>query len=177
MEAMRRATILVAGCMLAAVTRPAAQQPDPLKAAAEAIGATSIKRLHVTAIGSIYSVGQSPSPKEPWPRVAVKSYDAVIDYESASMRVDMVRTQGAIPPRGGGAPFTGEQRQIQLVSGNDAWNVAPPPAGGQGGAAPAAPPSSASDSQPQPASAIERRQQIYLTPHGFLKGRWRIRRP
>jgi glyoxylase-like metal-dependent hydrolase (beta-lactamase superfamily II) len=164
---MRRATLLVAGCILAAVTLPSAQQPDPLKAAAEAIGATSIKRLHVSAIGSIYSVGQSPSPKEPWPRVVIKSYDAVIDYESASMRVDMVRTQGAIPPRGGGVPFIGDQRQIQLVSGNDAWNVPPPPAGGQGGAAPAAAPAPASE--PQPGSAIERRQQIYLTPHGFLR--------
>ncbi|MEO8258022.1 MAG: MBL fold metallo-hydrolase [Acidobacteriota bacterium] len=163
---MRRSTILVAGCVLAAVTRPSAQQIDPLKAAADAIGATSIKRLHVSAIGAIYSVGQSPAPAEPWPRVAIRSYDAVINYESASMRVDMVRTQGPVPPRGGGAPFTGEQRQIQLVSGNDAWNVAAPPATGPGGAAA---PAAAGDPQPQPASAIERRQQIYLTPHGFLR--------
>jgi glyoxylase-like metal-dependent hydrolase (beta-lactamase superfamily II) len=157
--------------MLAVVTRPSAQEPDRLKAAADAIGANTIKRLHISAIGAIYSVGQSPSPTEPWPRVTVKSYDATINYETASMRVDLVRTQGAVPPRGGGAPFTGEQRQIQLVSGIDAWNIPPPPPAGRGGAgtASAAAPAPASDPQPQPASAIERRQQIYLTPHGFLK--------
>ena len=120
---MRRAATLLAVCTLATVTRPAAQQADQLKAAADAIGASTIKRLHVSAIGAIYSVGQSPNPAEPWPRVSVKSYDAVIDYESASMRVDMVRQQGAVPPRGGGQPFTGEQRQIQVVSGFDAWNA------------------------------------------------------
>jgi glyoxylase-like metal-dependent hydrolase (beta-lactamase superfamily II) len=151
---MRRAATLLAVCTLAAVTRPAAQQPDQLKAAADAIGASTIKRLHISAIGSSYSVGQSPNPTEPWPRVAVKSYDAVIDYESASMRVDMVRVQGAVPPRGGGQPFTGEQRQIQVVSGFDAWNAPPPP----------------DAPQPQPGSAVERMQQIWLTPHGFLKG-------
>ena len=160
--------------MLAVVTRPSAQEPDRLKAAADAAGASTIKRLQVSAIGAIYSVGQSPSPTEPWPRVTVKSYDAAINYESASMRVEVVRTQGAVPPRGGGAPFTGEQRQIQLVSGSDAWNVPSPPPAGRGGAAPAsaAAPAPASDPQPQPqpASATERRQQIYLTPHGFLKG-------
>jgi glyoxylase-like metal-dependent hydrolase (beta-lactamase superfamily II) len=164
------ATLLIAG-LLSPSVHPTAQQPDALKAAADAIGANAIKRLHVSAIGAIYSVGQSPNPTEPWPRVTVKSYDATINYETASMRVELVRTQGAVPPRGGGVPFTGEQRQIQLVSGNDAWNVPAPPSAGRGGGAPAPPALAATalDPQPQPASVVERRQQIYLTPHGFLR--------
>jgi glyoxylase-like metal-dependent hydrolase (beta-lactamase superfamily II) len=166
---MRRATTLLGVCILAAVTRPSAQEPDRLKAAVDGIGANTIKRLHVSAIGAIYSVGQSPSPAEPWPRVTLKSYDATINYETASMRVELVRTQGAVPPRGGGVPFTGEQRQIQFVSGSDAWDVPSPPPAGRGGAATASATAPASDPQPQPASVIERRQQIYLTPHGFLK--------
>jgi glyoxylase-like metal-dependent hydrolase (beta-lactamase superfamily II) len=167
---MRGYTTLVIAGLLA--IHPAAQEPDRLKAAADAIGASTIKRLRVSAIGASYSVGQSPNPSEPWPRVTVKSYDAAIDYESASMRVDMVRVQGANPPRGGGQPFTGEQRQIQVVSGRDAWNVPPapavPPQAGTPAAALAAPP--AREPQPQPGSVLERQQQIWLTPHGFLKG-------
>ena len=167
---MRRATILVAGCLLAAVTRPSAQQPDPLKAAAEAIGATSIKRLHVSAIGAIYSVGQSPSPKEPWPRVTdqelrrghrlrigehARRHGAHAGCDSAARRWRAVHRRTTADSAG--------ERQRRLERS---------PATGrrQGGAAPAAAPAPAADPQPQPGSAIERRQQIYLTPHGFLRG-------
>lgn len=59
------------------------------------------------------------------PRFNVKSYTRVIDYETASSREEIVRTQGEDPPRGGGGqPLVGEQRQVLLVSGNDAWNMA-----------------------------------------------------
>jgi len=72
---------------------------------------------------------------------------------------------GPVMPRGGGAPFTGEQRQNLVVSGNDAWNVpAPPPGapagGGRGGAPPAA---------PQPGAAVERMLALWATPQGFVK--------
>jgi glyoxylase-like metal-dependent hydrolase (beta-lactamase superfamily II) len=77
---------------------------------------------------------------------------------------------GTTMPRGGGAPFTGEQRQDQLVSGNFAWNLpvvaAPPPA--PAGQAPAAPPAG-----PPPAAApgtqLERMLMIWSTPQGFIK--------
>jgi glyoxylase-like metal-dependent hydrolase (beta-lactamase superfamily II) len=73
-------------------------------------------------------------------------------------------------PRGGGAPFTGEQRQIQLVSGNYAWNLpapapAPPgsaaPAAGGGAGAPAA--------APAPGNQVERMLFIWSTPQGFVR--------
>jgi glyoxylase-like metal-dependent hydrolase (beta-lactamase superfamily II) len=57
-------------------------------------------------------------------------------------------------PRGGGAPFFGEQRQIQVVSGEYAWNV--PPAEGQ-------PPAPNPDAQP------ERMLAMWATPIGFVK--------
>src|SRR4030095_2265361 len=63
------------------------------------------------------------------------------------------------PARGGGAPLAGEQRTVALLSGTYAWNM--------NGDMPV----------PQPGlyqaaiSVSELRQlEIFLTPHGFLKG-------
>jgi len=185
---MRSVTLLLTATLLAA-GHPSAQQVDRLRAAADLLGATSLKSLRLSGLGANFSVGQNPNPQDPWPRITIKSYDAAINYETASMRVEMLREQGPIPPRGGGQPFTGQQRLIQVVSGGDAWNVPLPPANDQRGAAPAAPPQPATTPQaatppaapqpatpppeqppqPQPAAAVERMLQIWLTPHGFLQ--------
>jgi hypothetical protein len=42
----------------------------------------------------------------------------LINFDTASMRVEILREMGATMPRGGGAPFFGQQRQNQQVSGN-----------------------------------------------------------
>lgn len=65
---------------------------------------------------------------------------------------------GTVMPRGGGAPFTGEQRQVQIVSGNYAWNVAAAAPG-------AAPPPAAA----APGNAVERTLALWATPQGFVK--------
>ena len=203
---MKRIFILAtAAVAVVAIGVSAQQPPDPIRTAADTLGATTLKTLKYTGFGANYSVGQSPSATEAWPRVSIKSYEASINYDTSSMLVEMLREQGPVPPRGGGQPFTGEQRQIQAVSGNAAWNVGfgpppppdptritaaeafqiagvPPPApargrgegpaGGEGGGrgrggAPgglvAQPPQSAQ------AAAAERAQQLWMTPHGFLK--------
>ena len=103
--------------------------------AGDALGVAKIKTLQFTGSGANFSVGQNFTPNEPWPRVTVKSYTASINYDTGSMRQELLREMGTVMPRGGGAPFTGEQRQIQVVSGNYAWNVRRPP----GAAAPPAP--------------------------------------
>ena len=91
------------------------------------------------------------------------SYTATINYDTGSMRVELLRTMGPVMPRGGGAPFTGEQRQIQLVSGNYAWNMAAPAANAPaGGPAPQAAPNAGA----QP----ERMLALWSTPQGFVKG-------
>jgi glyoxylase-like metal-dependent hydrolase (beta-lactamase superfamily II) len=144
-------------------------QPDPITVAGDTIGAANLKTVRLSGFGASFVVGQSPAPGEPWPRVQIKTYEAAIDYEHAAMSVDVTREMGALPPRGGGLPFTGEQRQIQAVSGPDAWSVAfAPPAAveGRGRGSPTAQPQ---PPQPAPAGAIERMLQIWLTPHGFLK--------
>jgi len=158
--------------------RAAAPGFGPIQAAAELLGVSTLKTVRFTGLGANFSVGQSPSPGEPWPRVTIKTYDAAINYETASMRVELVREQGAIPPRGGGVPFTGEQRVIEFVNGAHAWNVAlvpPPPPPPAAGAAPVVAAAGARPRlieqapEPQFASAAERLQQIWLTPHGFVK--------
>ncbi|MGE0446072.1 MAG: MBL fold metallo-hydrolase [Vicinamibacterales bacterium] len=196
---MRRSLVLAAACMLAVVVGVAAQQQpapqapaDAVKAASEALGVSALKVARFSGFGANFTVGQSPSASDPWPRVTVREYDAVIDYDADAMRVEMTREQGPVPPRGGGVPFTGTQTQIQFVRGNVAWNVQPPPAGRGGGAGrrgggpgPAADPNRLTADQanlligvrppgppppvPQPNAVIDRRVQIYLTPHGFLR--------
>ncbi len=156
---MGKLTMLaVVACVLAFTTLAFAQQPEAITKAASVLGADTIKTLGFTASGANFSVGQNYSPSEPWPRVAVKSYVAAINYDTGSMRQELVREMGTTMPRGGGAPFTGEQRQIQLVSGDYAWNLA---AAAPGAAAP--PPA------PAPGNAVERMLQLSATPHGFVK--------
>lgn len=206
---MRRLLVGLSILVVSVAFRATVQQSDPIKEARDALGESTLKTLRFTGFGASYAVGQSPSPTEPWPRVQIKSYEAAIDYEAVASQIDMTREQGAVQPRGGGAPFLGEQRVIQAVHGNDAWSVAfeRPPAPGRGArgdqsgeatsarpptegqarvhsnqpteeqpAAPAgrgrgaAPPAVAQPPQAQPAAAAERSLQIWLTPHGFLKG-------
>src|SRR5438876_6350310 len=155
---MRRLMTFAVACVLALAVVPSAQQPDALKAAADALGATKIKTLQFTGSGANFSVGQNFTPNDPWPRVTVKSYTASINYDTGSMRQELLREMGTVMPRGGGAPFTGEQRQVQVVSGNYAWNVA---AAAPGAASP--PPAAA------PGNAVERMLALWATPQGFVK--------
>ena len=154
---MRKVILATIGIlMLASVV--AAQQANALQTAADTLGAARIKTLQFTGSGQNFSVGQNYSPSEAWPPVTVKNYTGSINYDTGSMRVELLREMGAVMPRGGGGPFFGEQRQIQLVSGNYAWNV-PPPAGN----APAAP------AQANPDGQLERMLALWSTPQGFVK--------
>jgi len=157
---MRKATLLGLVCALAFGSGTAAQQ-GALQAAAAKLGAANIKTLQFTGSGRTFSVGQNYTSTEPWPPVTVKAYTAVANFDTGAMRVDMTRESGAVMPRGGGAPFFGEQRQIQVVSGNYAWNV-PPPAPN----AAAGPPAAAA---PQPGAQLERMLAVWSTPQGFVK--------
>jgi glyoxylase-like metal-dependent hydrolase (beta-lactamase superfamily II) len=132
----------------------ACSQQTPLQKAAALLGAEQVKTTQVVGSGANFSVGQNYTADEAWPRVTVKSYTALINYETNSARVELVREMGAVMPRGGGAPFFGEQRQVQVVSGDYAWNV-PAMAG-----APAV---------PAPDAAPERMLAIWSTPVGFVK--------
>jgi glyoxylase-like metal-dependent hydrolase (beta-lactamase superfamily II) len=110
-----------------------------------------VNSIQYSGSGTAGGLGQNWSPTVTWHTTIVTSYTRTIDYVSRSSKEELTRTQMNPPDHGGEAPFAGEQKQVNMVSGQYAWN--------QPGAAP----------QPALAAADERQLQIWLTPHGFLK--------
>lgn len=156
---MRRVTVFAGGCVLMLAGTISFAQTPTLQTAQTALGAQGLRTLSFTATGNSYVLGQPATATDAWPLRPVKSYRADIEFGTGSMRVEQVLTMPVPQPRGGGAPFNGEQRQVQYVRGAYAWNEAQ----GQGGAAPTA--------QPQPNVAVERLLWLWSsTPQGALKG-------
>src|SRR5499426_4441183 len=155
---MRKVTIVATIGVLALASALTAQQTNALQKAADTLGTAKIKTLQFTGSGANFSVGQNYTPNDAWPRVNVKNYTASINYDTASARVELLREMGETMPRGGGAPFFGEQRQVQVVSGDYAWNV---PAAAAN--APAPMPAAAPDAR------LERMLALWATPQGFVK--------
>ncbi|HEU5256033.1 MAG TPA: MBL fold metallo-hydrolase [Vicinamibacterales bacterium] len=149
-----RSYIALALAGFLALAGAACSQQTPLQKAAALLNVENVKTVQFVGAGKNFSVGQNYTSTDPWPPVTVKSYTGLINYETSSARVELVREMGAVMPRGGGAPFFGEQRQVQVVSGDYAWNVPPMPG------APAA---------PAPDAAPERMLAIWSTPTGFVK--------
>jgi glyoxylase-like metal-dependent hydrolase (beta-lactamase superfamily II) len=122
-----------------------------LQGAAQALGAESLKSLTYTASGVNFAVGQSAVPGAAWPRFNIPTFTRAVNYETASLRDEQLRSRAEMPPRGGGVPAVGEVRQIQVVSGDFAWNVA------------------GETAAPAPVALIERQLQLWTTPHGVIK--------
>src|ERR1700692_1149575 len=120
-----------------------------LQSATKAMG--DVKSVQFSGTGHVGSVGQAYSPSSPWPINNITAYTRTVDYGSKSSKEELTQVEPNPIRKGGAAPFAGEQKQVNLVSGQYAWN--------QPGAAP----------QPAVAAAEERQLQIWLTPHGFLK--------
>jgi glyoxylase-like metal-dependent hydrolase (beta-lactamase superfamily II) len=117
-----------------------------------AMGAANLNSIQFSGTGHVSALGQNLLPNAPWPETTVTAYTRTVDYANKSAREELTRIQNTPPSKGGGAPFGGEQKQVNIVSGMYAWN--------QPGAQP----------QPQPGAVDERQLQIWLTPQGFLKG-------
>ena len=149
---MRNIPRLVVGIALVMAISGCTQRPTGVAAAAEAMGAVNLNTIEYSGSGSQFAFGQAASPGGRWPRFEAKTYAVAVDYQTPAMRVEMLRAQGEHPPQGGGGqPFAGDQRTIQVVSGTHAWT--------EGGAQPAANPGAVSD----------RLRQVWLTPHGVIK--------
>ena len=141
--------------VVALMTGPAAAQDarGVLQAAADTLGVTNMTSLQYSGTGWVGAVGQNFSPDQDWPRFELTSYTRTIDFTTNSSREEMVAIQGDNPARGGGRqPIQGERRSTLLVSGEHAWNL------------------QADNVIPAPAAAEQRLLDIFLTPHGFLKG-------
>ena len=122
-----------------------------LEAASKALGADGLKTIQYSASGVNFAVGQSQVPGAAWPRFNIPTFTRSINYETASLRDEQLRSRAEMPPRGGGVPSVGEVRQVQVVSGDLAWNV------------------TGETAAPAPVALVERQLQLWTTPHGLIK--------
>ena len=122
-----------------------------LEAASKALGADGLKTLQYSASGVNFAIGQSQVPGAAWPRFNIPTFTRSINYETASLRDEQLRSRAEMPPRGGGVPSVGEVRQVQVVSGDLAWNV------------------TGETAAPAPVALVERQLQLWTTPHGLIK--------
>lgn len=148
---MRRVLAMVATVGLLCAPRPAVAEDGQatLERAALALGAGALRTLEYSASGVSFAVGQSVAPGSAWPRFDIPSFTRAMNYETASLRDEQVRSRAETPPRGGGVPTVGIARQVALLSGDLAWNLV-----GEGA--------------PAPVSLVERQLQLWTTPHGVL---------
>jgi glyoxylase-like metal-dependent hydrolase (beta-lactamase superfamily II) len=148
-----RKTLFVTMALVLLVPVVAAAQNGraTLDRVSKAMGAGQLKSFELTANGMSYAVGQSEAPGEPWPRFHVKSLKRTVNYETASMRDEIVQVRVLEPPRGGGVFVRGDQKLVGALNGDHAWNV-------QGDAA-----------VPSGRDLAGRRFQLWATPHGVIK--------
>jgi hypothetical protein len=76
-----------------------------LEAAEKALGATGLKSIEIQGGGTFFWVGQAYSAGTAWPQFNVRSFTRVVNYDTASLRDEMVRTRALEPPKGGGPTF------------------------------------------------------------------------
>src|SRR5712691_9170790 len=120
-----------------------------IDASTEAMGAAMLQSIRYTGTGTNNSVGQAYTSGGPWPRYKVTKYVALVNYTVPAMRQEIVRIDNEYPPRGGGA---------------GGFN----PATGQGGVRPV--PGDIIQNQNTDGRTEVGSLNIWLTPHGFLKG-------
>jgi glyoxylase-like metal-dependent hydrolase (beta-lactamase superfamily II) len=145
----RKLWIALAVMALFAGIASAQDAKSVLQSATKAMG--DVKSIQFSGTGHLSQLGQAFAPGTAWPETNVTSYTKTIDYTSKSAKEELTRVEQNPPIKGGSRPFAGEDKQVNLVSGQYAWD--------QPGSA----------AVPQVALADERQLQIWLTPHGFLK--------
>jgi glyoxylase-like metal-dependent hydrolase (beta-lactamase superfamily II) len=137
--------------MASPLTAHAQDNRAALEAAAKALGATDLKSIEIRGAGTMFQVGQSYTAGKEWPQFNVRSFTRLVNYDTASLRDEILRTRALEPPKGGGPYVRGEHKQDFVLSGDHAWNV-------MGDAATAA-----------PITLADRQFQLWSTPHGIVK--------
>jgi glyoxylase-like metal-dependent hydrolase (beta-lactamase superfamily II) len=149
---MRPLIVLLASVLLfAPVVADAQDGRAALEAASKALGAGALKSIEIQGGGTMFQVGQSYTAGQPWPQFNVRSFTRVVNYDTGSLRDDILRTRALEPPKGGGPYVRGEHRLVGVLSGDHAWNVA-------GETATSA-----------PIALADRQFQLWSTPHGVIK--------
>jgi glyoxylase-like metal-dependent hydrolase (beta-lactamase superfamily II) len=134
---LKRVVSLVILAALLTVPMSAQDARTTIDNAMKAMG--DLRTVEFSATGFDFVLGQNYGAAAPWPKFINKSYRRWIDFQAPASRVERIRTQGEVPPRGGGQqPVIGEQAQNQVivVDANTPW-----------------------------AQQLE----IWMMPHGFLK--------
>jgi glyoxylase-like metal-dependent hydrolase (beta-lactamase superfamily II) len=167
---MKRAALISGAILaLAPLAVPPASAQDvgaTIKAAEYALGMIrgprridAVSTLEYWGTGYTYAFGQAYRPDGPWPAFKV-TYHASLSYAVPAMRVDVTRSNpDGLAQGGGGLPLAAPQRQIQVVSGQFAWNEPIPGAGFAPG----------TTATPAPGAAGDRLLQLWTTPFGILK--------
>jgi glyoxylase-like metal-dependent hydrolase (beta-lactamase superfamily II) len=145
----KRLWIACALFLLCAGASSAQDAKTVLQDAQKAMG--DVTSIQYSGTGHIFSFGQAWKPDDPWPSTNLTSYTKTIDYSSKSAKEDYVHSEPNPMVKGGGRPFAGDDKQVNFVSGQYAWDMP------------------GSNPVPQLGAAAERQLQIWLTPHGFLK--------
>ena len=144
--------MLLIGVVIASVLslKVAAQDAGAtIDAAIKTMGTAGLQSIQYSGTGTNNSTGQAYTSGGAWPRFKVTKYLMSINYTAPAMRQEIVRVDSERPTRGGGAgPFT--------------------PATGQGGIRPI--PGDIIQNQNTDGRTEVGALNIWLTPHGFLKG-------
>ena len=142
---------LIAGALffLCAAAAFAQDAKTVLQAAQKAMGDPS--SIQYSGTGHLDFFGQAWMPNAAWPQTNLTGYTKTIDYSSKSAKEELVHSEQTPMVKGGGRPFAGDDKQVNFVSGDYAWDMP------------------GSNPVPQGGAAAERQLQIWLTPHGFLK--------
>jgi len=134
---LRHVLALVTLGVVFAIPVSAQEAKTVIDSAVKAMG--DLRTVEFSATGFDFVLGQNYGAATAWPRFINKSYRRWIDFQAPASRVERVRMQGEVPPRGGGQqPVVGEQTQNQviIVNANTPW---------------------------------VQQLEIWMTPHGFLK--------
>src|SRR3989454_5814309 len=128
-------SLLTAVLLLSPIGADAQDSRAALETVAKALGATGLKSIEIQGGGTFFWAGQSYNAGTAWPQFNVRSLTRTVNYDTASLREEMVRTRTLEPPKGGGPYVRGENKAVAFLSGDYAWNVA----GGAATPAPVAP--------------------------------------
>jgi glyoxylase-like metal-dependent hydrolase (beta-lactamase superfamily II) len=135
---------------LCAAAASAQDAKTVLQAAQKAMG--DVNSIQYSGTGQLNSYGQAFDPGGPWPVTNLTSYTKTIDYTTKSAKEELSHSEPTPMIKGGGRPFAGEDKQVHFVSGTYAWDMP------------------GSNPVPNLGAAAEWQLQIWLTPHGFVKG-------
>src|SRR5712691_6670350 len=133
--------IFVLGVFALASLALAQDAKTVLDAASKAMGVADLKTIQYSGTGSTYNFGQSVNPAKPWPEQPFKMFVRQVGYVTPSLLDEITRSTPA-----------GDTRQTQFAVTGAAWNLAN------------------AAITPAPDAVGDRLAQVWLTPHGFLKG-------